>query len=147
MKTYKAAKHYSLKVQDAEFNSVEIRSSKDAGAFARNFYFDDIEIYESFFILLLNRRNVAIGYAKISQGGTVGTVVDPKIIAKYAVDSLANSVILVHNHPSGSDSPSNEDLKVTHKIKNALSFLDVNVLDHIILTKNGYTSLADNGEL
>ena len=147
MKTYKAAKYYSLKVEEAEFNSAQIKSSENANAFARNFYFDDLEIYESFFILLLNRRNVVTGYAKISQGGTVGTVVDPKIIAKYAVDSLSNSVILVHNHPSGSDSPSEADIKVTHKIKNALSFLDVNVLDHIILTKNSYTSLADNGEL
>ena len=75
-----------------------IKTSADAVEVARNFYFDDINIYESFFIMLLNRANKVIGWAKISQGGVCNTIVDKKIICKYAIDTLANGVILVHNH-------------------------------------------------
>ena len=145
MKTYKAAKHYSLKVEDAEFVQQKITSSESAKDFAMKFYFDDIEIFESFFIILLNRNNVATGFAKISQGGTAGTVVDTKIIAKYAVDTLCQAVILVHNHPSGNKLPSEADRGVTRKVSEGLDLLDIKVFDHIILTKKDYYSFADNG--
>ena len=82
-------------------------------------------------------------YAKISQGGTSATVVDPKIIAKYAVDDLCSSVILVHNHPSGNKEPSQPDKDLTKKIKTGLRMFDIGVLDHIITTKDSYTSFAD----
>ena len=102
------------------FSTAKITCSDDAVRFARQFYSDDIELYESFFLLLLNRQNNTIGYAKISQGGVMGTIVDVKIICKYAIDTLANSVMIFHNHPSGSTRPSQNDkvitLKLTEKI-------------------------------
>jgi len=120
-------------------------TSADANEFVRNFYLDDLEIFESFFILLLNRSNTSIGYAKISQGGIVGTVIDTTIIAKYCVEALAKSVILCHNHPSGSLFPSDADKIITRKIIEALKVFDCAVLDHIILTEASYYSFADDG--
>ena len=141
----KTAKLYELRKIQTEFPQIKIQSSKDSEKFIRDFYGDDLEIFESFFVLLLNRSNTTIGYAKISQGGITGTVVDIRLIAKYAVDSLASSVILAHNHPSGNIQPSAQDLSLTQKIGNGLKFLDIDVLDHVILTKDSYYSFADNG--
>jgi DNA repair protein RadC len=76
-----------------------------------------------------------------------GTVVDIKLIAKYAIDCLASGVILAHNHPSGNLKPSNEDLAITKRIKEGLKTLDIQVLDHIILTSDGYLSFGDEGIL
>ena len=131
----------------SNFEKVKIISSNDAFQIIKQFYFDDIEIFESFFILCLNRNNQTIAYAKISQGGVAGTVVDIKIIAKYAIDCLASGVILAHNHPSGNLKPSNEDLAITKRIKEGLKILDISVLDHLILTSQGYLSFGDEGIL
>ena len=131
----------------SNFEKVKIISSNDAFQIIKQFYFDDIDIFESFFILCLNRNNQTIAYAKISQGGVAGTVVDIKIIAKYAIDCLASGVILAHNHPSGNLKPSNEDLAITKKVKEGLKILDIQVLDHIILTSQGYLSFGDEGIL
>jgi len=127
------------------FEKVKIVSSKDAFKVISQFYFDDIDIFESFFILCLNRNNQTIAYAKISQGGVSGTVVDIKLIAKYAIDCLASSVILAHNHPSGNLKPSPEDIKITERAREALKILDIKVLDHVILTSDGYYSFGDEG--
>ena len=138
-------KLYELKKTKTTFPVVAISQSVDAANFIREFYSDDIEIFESAFILLLNRANKTIGYAKISQGGIAGTVIDVKLICKYVVDSLASGVILCHNHPSGNLQPSNQDKEITIKVKQALELLDSILLDHIILTKESYTSLKDEG--
>lgn len=131
-----------------EFPQVKITSSKDAHNFISQFYGDDIEVYESFFILLLNFANKTIGYAKISQGGVSGTVIDGKIVAKYAVEALASGVILAHNHPSGNTQPSQADIDLTKKMREGLKNLDIQVLDHIILASEGnYLSLADENYL
>lgn len=140
-------KLFELKKVQTEFPSVKVNTSKISYDFIKKFYSGDIEVYESFFILLLNRANKTVGYAKISQGGVVGTCVDIKIIAKYAVDSLASSVILAHNHPSGNTAPSEQDKIITQRIKKALALLDVEVFDHIILTEDSYYSFADEGIL
>ena len=136
---------FKLKVEKTYFKKVKITQSSDAYNVIKQFYNDDIEIYESFFLLLLNRANNTIGYVKISQGGTVGTVVDVKLIAKYAVDSLACSVILAHNHPSGNKQPSQADRNMTEKVKEALKLFEIQVLDHIILTSESYFSFGDEG--
>ena len=125
------------------FEKVKIVSSNDAYKVISQFYFDDMDIFESFFILCLNRNNQTIAYAKISQGGVSGTVVDIKLIAKYAIDCLASGVILAHNHPSGNLKPSPEDIKITQRAKEALEILDIQVLDHVILTSDGYYSFKD----
>jgi len=143
----KNIKLYELKKIQTEFPATKITSSKESYEFIKQFYVDDIEIFESCFILLLNNSNKTIGYAKISQGGITGTVIDVRLIAKYAVDSLATSVILAHNHPSGNLHPSNADINLTEKAKKGLNLLDINILDHIILTSENYYSFADNGKI
>ncbi len=142
-KKRKELKRFEIKANKTEFAQVRITKSLDAYNVIKDFYFDDIEVFESFFILLCNRANNTIGYAKISQGGIVGTVVDIKLIAKYCVDSLASSVILAHNHPTGNLSPSQDDINITKKIREGLKLLDVVVLDHLILSNVGYKSLSD----
>ena len=148
MKKYKTTiSEYSLKYTKTDIQKTKITTSESASKVIRKFYFDDINIYESFFILLLNRANNTTGFAKISQGGTAGTVVDIKIIAKYAVDSLSSAVIICHNHPSGNKQPSDADLNITKRIKDALLLLDIKLIDHIIITENDFYSFADNGNL
>lgn len=129
------------------FEKVKIVDSKQSAAFARQFYHDDIDIYESFFLILLNRAGFTIGFVKISQGGIAGTVVDSKLVAKCAIESLSSSVILVHNHPSGRKEPSNQDHLITKQIKEGLRLFDIPVLDHLILTQKEYYSFADEGIL
>ena len=147
-KTYKSTiSEYSLKYTKSQIQKTKVTTSESASNVIRKFYFDDINIYESFFILLLNRANNTTGFAKISQGGTAGTVVDIKIIAKYAVESLSSAVIICHNHPSGNKQPSDADLNITRKIKDALLLLDIKLIDHIIITENDFYSFADNGNL
>lgn len=99
------------------------------------------------FLLLLNNSNNTLGYVKISQGGITGTVVDIRIIAKYAIESLATAVILCHNHPSGNLKPSEADKILTTKVYKGLELLDIKVLDHIILVPDSeeYFSFADEG--
>ena len=138
---------YKLTRVKSDFQRVLITSSEDGANFIRQFYSDDIGIFESSFILLLDRSNHTIGYAKISQGGIVGTVVDVRLIAKYAIASLASSVILAHNHPSGNLKPSESDEKITQQVLQGLKLLEVKLLDHVILTETNYYSFADNGKI
>lgn len=138
---------YTLKATKQAFNSKKIMNSADAADFARNFYGDDIVIYESSFIILMNQSGRAIGYSKISQGGVCGTVVDSKIVAKYAIDSLATGVILVHNHPSGNAKPSKGDTNVSVRLKEVLKLIDVQLLDSIIITEESHYSMVDENLL
>jgi DNA repair protein RadC len=135
---------YELRKNQTDFPKMKIKDANDSAEFIKQFYQGDIEIYESFFLLLLNNANQTIGYAKISQGGVTSTVVDVKIIAKYVVDSLATNIILAHNHPSGNLNPSTADINITAKIKEAMKFFDVTVLDHIILTADSFYSFSNN---
>lgn len=145
MKTYKTEiDEIRLKKVKSVFLKAKINSSIDAQEFARQFFYDDLTIYESFFLILLNSQNNTIGYAKISQGGISGTVVDPLIIAKYAIDTMAKGVILVHNHPSGNENPSKADKKATKQIKKALKLFNCNVIDHLIITEESFFSFSDN---
>jgi DNA repair protein RadC len=143
----KNTKLYELRKNQTDFPKMKIQNANDSSEFIKQFYQDDIEIYESFFLLLLNQQNHTIGYAKISQGGITGTVVDVRIIAKYAVDSLATGIILAHNHPSGNVNPSQSDISITKKVKEAMNLFDISVLDHIILTVDSFYSFANNGLL
>lgn len=102
---------------------------------------------EEFWIILLNRANTIIKKEQVSSGGISGTVADPKIIFKAALDQFASSIILVHNHPSGNLKPSKSDLDLTRKMKHAGELLEIPVLDHIIFGDEGYLSFADDGIL
>jgi DNA repair protein RadC len=101
--------------------------------------------HEQFWILLLNRANEVIRPIQISAGGVSGTVADPKMIFKAAIEHLASSIILVHNHPSGNLTPSQADKELTKKVTESGRLLDTPVLDHLIFGDNGYYSFADNG--
>ena len=135
--------NYSLKKEPTNVEVQQISSPHDAQRYMRQFW-DDIEVYESFFLVLLNRANQTIGYVKISQGGIVGTVVDVKIIAKYVIDSLASACMVAHNHPSGTLHPSEADMKITERLKSVLDLLECKLLDHVILTKESYYSFSEN---
>lgn len=103
--------------------------------------------HEEFWLVLLDRGNRLIETCRVSQGGMHGTVADPKIIFKKAIDRQASSVIFCHNHPSGQLRPSEEDIRLTRKLTEGGLFLDIAVHDHLIVTAEGYFSFADNGML
>jgi len=103
--------------------------------------------HEEFWILLLNRSNTVIKKVKISQGGISGTVIDVKLIFAKAVEYKASSIVLCHNHPSGNIQPSSQDRSITNKLVEAGKVMDCPILDHIIKTKQSYSSFADDGLL
>lgn len=103
--------------------------------------------HEVFAVLFLNRANKINHYEIISEGGITGTIADPRIILKKSLEHDAVSIILCHNHPSGSIKPSRADEELTRKIKEAASYFDIKVLDHIIVSEDGYFSFADEGIL
>jgi len=124
----------------------KIVSSKDAYDVIASILMD--LPHEEFWILLLNRANRVLSREQISSGGTTGTVVDVKILFKKVLrQESITSIILSHNHPSGNLFPSNADLELTKKIKQAGKLLDIDVLDHLIITDNGYYSFADEGKI
>lgn len=101
--------------------------------------------HEEFWLLFLHRNNKVIGSTRIGVGGCTGVVVDPKIIFRLTLESRANGLVLCHNHPSGSLSPSNEDSQMTKKLLEAGKALDISILDHVIIGGNNYFSFADQG--
>ena len=103
--------------------------------------------YEVFAVLFLNRANKINHFEIISRGGITGTVADPRIILKKALEQDATSLVLSHNHPSGSLRPSRADEELTQKIKEAAKYFDIKILDHIIVSEEGYYSFADEGLL
>lgn len=103
--------------------------------------------HEAFWIILLNRANRVIKKHQISQGGVAGTVADPKLIFKVAVEELASGIILAHNHPSGNLTASQADIDLTKKLKESGKLLDIQVLDHLIIAGKKYYSFADEGLL
>ncbi|WP_378182075.1 RadC family protein [Aquimarina sp. SS2-1] len=126
----------------------KIGSPKDVVTTVSKFYKKNtIEIREQFFVLYLDNSNKVLGYHRHSVGGIKGSVVDLRILFSVALKSLATSIIIAHNHPSGALKPSNSDIVITNKIKKAGELLDIELLDHIILTKNGFYSFAEEGKL
>ena len=100
--------------------------------------------HEEFWLLYLNNSNRVILNSQLSKGGLTGTVVDSRLVFKQAIEISATSVILCHNHPSGNIKPSSADINLTSKMKNGGEFLDIKVLDHVIITEKDYFSFADN---
>lgn len=123
----------------------QIRSSKDVADIFQPLLSD--LLHEEFWILFLNRSNKVINRMKLSQGGISGTVTDIRIIMKNAVECLASGIIVCHNHPSGNLNPSDSDSKITQKIKEAGVLMDIQLLDHLIISEKDYYSFADNGML
>lgn len=126
-------------------DEVVISSSRVAYDLMRH-RFERIQ-HEEFWVLLIDRAGHMIRDVRISQGGTAATVVDVKLIMKSAIESLAASIILFHNHPSGALRPSVEDDRLTKRIKEASAILDIRVSDHLIVTSTSYYSYADQGRI
>lgn len=112
-------------------------------AFLNNWDMDTIELFEEFKILLLNRNNKILGIHNLSKGGMTATLVDLKLLFAVVLKSASSNIILAHNHPSGNLKPSESDKNLFKKIKAAAQFLDINVLDNMIITRNGYFSFVD----
>ena len=106
-----------------------------------------IEMQEEVKIILLNRSNKALGIYSLAKGGLSGCVVDIKLILSVALKTLASGIIMVHNHPSGNLKPSTADINITEKLKSACKLLEIELLDHLIITRDNYFSFADEGIL
>jgi DNA repair protein RadC len=127
----------------------KITCSRDAyNIFMENWNTDIIEFVEEFKILLMNRSNAVLGILDISKGGISGTVTDVRVVYLAAIKANASGIICAHNHPSGNLNPSESDTRLTQKLKEAGNLMDIQLLDHLILTtENSYYSFADNGLL
>jgi DNA repair protein RadC len=101
--------------------------------------------HEEFWVLFLNRANMVTGKHAVSSGGMTGTVVDPKMVFKAALEAKAVGIILCHNHPSGNVKPSQQDIDLTRKLVAAGKLMEISVLDHVIVAQSGYYSFADEG--
>jgi len=137
---------YRTKVKASE--RLQIKCSKDAfDIFMGSWDLDSIEHIEEFKLMLLTRSNKVLGIASISKGGINGTVTDVRIILQYAIKANASGIIICHNHPSGNLQPSESDQAITRKIKDSGLLMDVQLLDHLIITveEDSYYSFADNG--
>lgn len=127
---------------------IKIGSSKDAyKVFERVFNADTFHWSEEMIMLCVNNSNKVVGFYKISSGGMTGTVVDVRMIFTTALQCAATSIIIAHNHPSGTLIPSDADINLTKKIIEAGKVLDIRLLDHLIITDESFYSFADNGKI
>ena len=138
---------FTLKRKKSKLEKVKITGARQASDYMRNLFGDSLDIFESFFAIFLNQANETIGYAKIAQGGIASTVVDVRLIANFSISSLAVSVIVAHNHPSGNTNFSNADISISKRIKESLKILEVQLLDSLVITETNYNSMADAGLL
>lgn len=123
----------------------KVSCSKDAERLFRENWNDlTINLFEEFKILLLDRNNCCMGIVPISQGGVSGTLVDAKLVFASALKARACGLILGHNHPSGNLNPSQSDISLTKRLVQGANYLDLKILDHLILTDTAYTSFADD---
>jgi DNA repair protein RadC len=121
----------------------QVKGGNDVARYLQSFLAD--KPVEEFWILLLNRANKIIEPMRVSEGGLTGTVVDPRVIFRKAIEKNAVSIILCHNHPSGNTRPSEADVQITRKMREAGKLIDVAVLDHVIVSDSGYFSFAEEG--
>lgn len=127
---------------------IKILDSKDAyKILISNWSSERIELQEEFKILLMNRGNQVLGIYPLSKGGVASTIVDAKLLFSVALKCNASSIILAHNHPSGNLIPSNRDIELTKKLISASKFLDIQILDHLVISKGGFYSLADKEDM
>lgn len=122
-----------------------IATSRDAAAILQPLLAD--HPHEEFWLLFLNRNNLLLGKHALSSGGVTGTVVDPKLIFRAALENRATSIVLCHNHPSGNLKPSEEDIRLTRKLTEAGRLMEIQVIDHLIVSQHGFYSFADEGLL
>jgi len=137
-----------VKVTATKGDEVFISSPDDMPDMLRMlFNADTIEWTEEFIVVCLNRAHKVLGYYKVGAGGFSNVVCDPKVVLTVALQSAASSIILAHNHPSGNTNPSDSDVAVTEKIRKACGYLDINLLDHFIITSDSHYSFMERGRL
>ena len=139
-----------IKVSYTNVNSERIKINGSQTAFdivIKHWDLDIIEYQEEVKVLLLNKANIVLGIYDLSKGGVSGCIVDIKIVLSVALKCNASSIILIHNHPSGNLTPSEADITITNKLKEASKMLDLTLLDHLIISKGNYKSLSDSGLL
>ena len=146
-KTYKKVYLACEKVHNYAEEPVNIASPQEVADYVRNQLGDRISINEFFYAMFFDTARNLISYSLVSIGGATATVVEPKFICKMALDCLAQSVIVAHNHPSGNLKTSHSDKNLTSKLKKALDYFGINLEDHVIVTEDGYTSMNEIGEL
>lgn len=135
---------YATKVKPSD--RPKIQSSRDSFEILRQTWnAETIELREEMKVVLLNHGHRVLGIYKLSEGGVAGTFADPKLIFTAAIKSNSSAIILAHNHPSGNLQPSQADIQLTKRCKEIGRMLDLVVLDHIIITSEGYYSFADEG--
>ena len=126
----------------------KIYSSEDAYRYLLPTYKEGTICYKEYFkVLFLNQANQILGYTLISEGGITETCADVRVILQAALLTNSVAIILAHNHPSGSMKPSRQDMEITKQVKDAAQFMRIKVLDHLILTDEGYYSFSDEGLL
>ncbi len=140
-----AALELGIRRKMAETKKEVILSSRDLAEFLRAQF--EYKKHEIFAVVFLNRANKIRHFEVISEGGITGTVADPRIILRKALEHDAVNIVLCHNHPSGSLKPSRQDEELTQKIKEAARYFDIRVMDHLIVSDEGYFSFADDGIL
>lgn len=146
MKKYKSQlSQFTIIKRNGSTLNRQIKKSKDAEETFREIWDGSIGVYESMMVLYLNQAHNTVGWMMISQGGLSGTVIDVRLIMKGAIDCMATTFMLCHNHPSGNLQPSGGDIEITKNIKKAGEILMVLLLDHLILTEDSYFSFADEG--
>ena len=124
-------------------NKKFLTNSKDIGGYLQERYRDmDRELFG---VVYMNIRNKILGIEILSEGGIASTIVDTRIILKKALEKTAVNLVLFHNHPSGNPNPSEQDKKITNKLRQAAKIMEMNVIDHIIVSESGYLSFADQG--
>jgi DNA repair protein RadC len=143
--TIAAALELGIRRNMADKKKEIILSSKDLAAYLQAQF--QYKKHEVFAVVFLNRANKINHFEIVSEGGITGTVADPRIILRKALEHDAISIVLCHNHPSGSLKPSRQDEEITQKIKEASKYFDIRVMDHIIVSEEGYYSFADEGIL
>jgi len=131
-----------------QFPRVKINTSSDVYPVLQKIHaVEGSELYESFYLLYLNRANVTVGYSIISRGGITGTTADVRLIIQAALGCAAVYILACHNHPSGGLRPSKADEYLTQKVKEAAKLHDITLMDHMIISDQGYFSFMDEGLL
>lgn len=134
-----------VRYRPTNINRFKISSSADVDSQIRSLWPVDVEHREAMVSVYLNQAHNIVGYSVISIGSISGTLCDVKVVFQHGLLCNASALILIHNHPSGSLKPSVEDLNLTKKIREASLIMDMRMLDHLIITREGYCSLADEG--
>lgn len=144
MKKYIREVKITLQKNETDLEQFKIRSSRDSANFFIKQFGESIDVFESVEVIFLDNALNSLGWMRVSQGGLNQSIVDVRLIFASALNCLATSFIMCHNHPSGNRQPSAEDLKITEQLKEAGNFLNIKILDHLIIFPDkSYYSFAD----